>query len=161
LVALGPAKPDANKRTRWLVRCDCGVEKLVDGAHMRYGKIRSCGCLAEDMGPEHGRKHLARFAGHNRRHGMSRTPIYAIWKTMWDRCRNPRNRDWKYYGGLGVRVCERWALFENFYADMGEAPSGLTLDRRDPFGDYEPSNCRWITHAEQVRNTRRHANRVA
>ena len=72
---------------------------------------------------------------------------------MHERCRNPNNHDYRWYGALGVRVCERWASFENFYADMGE-PNGLTLDRIDPRGNYEPENCRWATWDVQRVNKR-------
>lgn len=154
LVALSKDTPDANKRTRWKVRCDCGAEKVVDGAHMRYGRIRSCGCLQADEAPDHARRTIGKFAGHNRTHGRSRTPLYAVWKTMHDRCRNPNNDDYRFYGALGVTVCERWSSFENFLADMGERPEGLTLDRRDPEGDYSPGNCRWASWETQRANKR-------
>jgi len=154
LTALAVVGRDANKRTLWRFRCDCGAEKEIDGAHVRYGKIVSCGCYLNSILSENAKKHLARFAGSNRSHGMSRTPVYAVWKTMHDRCRNPRNKDYKHYGALGVQVCERWAKFENFIADMGPRPDGLTLERNDPAGNYEPSNCRWATWAEQQRNKR-------
>lgn len=74
---------------------------------------------------------------------------------MWDRCTNPDAWNWKYYGGRGVEVCERWESFEAFLADMGERPEGLTLDRTDPEGDYEKTNCRWATWSEQQANKRR------
>lgn len=73
---------------------------------------------------------------------------------MLRRCQNPRCYEYRWYGALGVRVCERWKSLENFYADMGE-PNGLTLDRIDPRGNYEPGNCRWTTWEIQRANTRR------
>lgn len=73
---------------------------------------------------------------------------------MLQRCRDPNHPDWKWYGAKGVRVCERWREFANFLADMGERPSGKTLDRINPFGNYEPDNCRWATLREQSRNIR-------
>lgn len=86
-------------------------------------------------------------------HGMSQTPEYRAWYDMMRRCYKPDRADYKYYGGRGVLVCERWYLFENFYADMGDA-NGLTLDRIDVNGNYEPSNCKWSTMSEQVKNRR-------
>ena len=72
------------------------------------------------------------------------------------RCNEVTHDQYKYYGGAGIKVCERWQdSFENFLADMGERPKGMTLDRKDPKGDYEPSNCRWATQKEQMNNTTR------
>lgn len=73
---------------------------------------------------------------------------------MRQRCINPKNKDYKYYGARGIQVCKRWDLYENFLQDMGEKPFGLSLDRIDNNGNYEPSNCRWITQKEQVLNSR-------
>lgn len=73
---------------------------------------------------------------------------------MRQRCLNPKSSDFKYYGGRGITICERWGSFENFLADMGEAPLGLTIDRIDNDGDYRPGNCRWATRAQQVESKR-------
>lgn len=158
LIVIGDAAPDGNRRTRYAVRCDCGTEKVVDGAHLRYGRIVSCGCYLHEVTVEKAAAWAGNMRGKARTHGLSRRPVYAVWKTMLDRCRNPRNKDFRHYGGQGVRVCERWQSFENFYADMGE-PNGLTLDRVDCSGDYEPGNCRWATWSQQNRNKRAHAHR--
>ncbi len=74
---------------------------------------------------------------------------------MKTRCLNPNSSKWSYYGGRGITVCERWLKFENFLADMGVKPAGLTLDRIDPDGSYGPENCRWTTWHEQRMNQRR------
>lgn len=86
------------------------------------------------------------------KHGMEGTPTYNSWSSMIQRCTNPHAHNYKYWGGRGISVCERWLKFENFLEDMGERPEGLTLDRVDTHRDYGPSNCRWATHVEQARN---------
>lgn len=79
---------------------------------------------------------------------------YNAWRAMLDRCRRPKCKEFKWYGARGIRVCERWLTFDNFLADMGPCPPGLTIDRRDNDGDYEPTNCRWISQRDQCRNRR-------
>lgn len=91
---------------------------------------------------------------HGHRTGRQSTPTYRAWHSMLCRCYQPAQRSWKLYGGRGIVVCDRWRDFKNFLADMGEKPLGLTLDRLDNDGNYEPSNCRWATALEQVRNRR-------
>ena len=153
LVAVAPL-PARNKRTFWLWRCDCGAEKAINLPHVKSGKIVSCGCyLAEVL---HSREHASRCAvaaATPRTHGLSKLPEYFVWKTMRQRCGNPNSPDYRWYGALGVKVCERWSDFEAFYADMGPA-NGLTLDRADPTGDYCPENCRWATWETQRANKR-------
>lgn len=83
------------------------------------------------------------------------SPIYRTWKGMLQRCYNPKSGSFKYYGGRGITVCERWEIFENFLEDMGARPADRSLDRINNDGNYEPGNCRWATQKEQVSNQRR------
>lgn len=88
----------------------------------------------------------------NYRHGKCRTRVYAVWCNMINRCGNPRAGSFKDYGAKGIRVCDDWLRFENFFRDMGEPPKGMTLDRIDNSLGYCSSNCRWATRAQQARN---------
>ena len=85
-------------------------------------------------------------------HGMTGTKTYNSWVAMISRCTRPENDRYHNYGGRGIKVCERWRKFENFFNDMGERPEGMTLDRIDVNGNYEPSNCRWSTSEIQYSN---------
>lgn len=91
-------------------------------------------------------------------HGFSvgghKNRTYRIWKEMRKRCNNKNCHEYKNYGGRGIAVCARWSKFENFLADMGEAPADLSIDRKNNDGHYEPVNCRWATQLEQMSNTR-------
>lgn len=86
-----------------------------------------------------------------KRHGMSDNPEHRTWTRIRERCNNPNHGDYSYYGGRGIKVCNRWDSFENFLADMGPR-NGLTIDRIDNDGDYEPGNCRWVTMKVQAGN---------
>jgi len=91
--------------------------------------------------------------GHSKR-GQPRTPTYYSWAAMVRRCTNPNTRDWPLYGGRGVTVCDRWRVFANFLADMGERPPGMTIHRRDSNKGYGPENCCWADNIVQARERR-------
>jgi len=135
----------------WLCMCDCGTECEVLAGHLTGGNKKSCGCLKREVLGDATRTHgLA-----NSRSTGYRNRTYGIWQAMRGRCLNPNNSRWASYGGRGIKVCVRWSKFENFLADMGEAPEGLTLERKDVNGNYNPANCKWATWAEQAKNKRK------
>lgn len=127
----------------WVCRCDCGDEGDRFGPGLRGGKTVSCGCLR-----------AARIGNLRRKHGKSDSRAYKVWQDMRRRCRDPRRKAYKHYGGRGIAVCARWQSFADFLADMGEPGDGMSLDRIDVNGNYEPGNCRWVTLADQKRNKR-------
>ena len=143
LLVLSEAESNKRGSAKWLCQCECGTQKVVDGGNLRRGLTRSCGCLQKEI-----------TSACNRTHGMALTPTYQVWKDMQNRCNKPDNRGYKDYGGRGITVYPQWDKFENFYADMGERPDGLQIERRDNNKGYSPENCNWVTAQEQQRNKR-------
>ena len=123
--------------------CDCGNKKSIQFSSLRSKYTVSCGCLGKEKRLKAGTKH-----------GMTGTKLHDIWRSMIDRTTNPNNHAFHRYGGRGIRVCKEWEQFENFYADMFDLhKDGLEIDRINNDGPYAPSNCRWVTHQENMKNT--------
>lgn len=128
----------------YLCRCECGTEKIVQANSLRTGTTKSCGCHRRETSKR-------QFTTH----GATKHPAYQSWSGMHARCRNPKHIGYASYGARGIVVCEAWRTFEGFWADMGPTwQEGLSIDRIDPDGNYEPSNCRWATWTQQANNKR-------
>lgn len=167
----------SNKRGRamWLCECICKnkTKVTVVGNNLLTGNSISCGCYHdEELSKMHNDKNFTekRVAGLKNAlvtHGMSTTNFYRLWKGILERCSYKKHTNYKYYGGIGIKVCERWHNFENFKEDMYEkylihieefGKKQTSIDRIDVYGNYEPDNCRWVTNIEQANNKRKKEN---
>jgi hypothetical protein len=146
LTAIIPTSERKNRSVVWLCRCDCGKETTASLKKLMENRKKSCGCLwrksgkyADGKGPQ--------------------SKLCGIWKQLKQRCGNPNNKNYRYYGARGVTVCEEWQSFRGFEAwalDNGYQ-EGLTIDRIDGNGDYSPDNCHWIPAVENCKKQTRRA----
>ena len=142
LEVIGKA-PRRKGQSYMLCRCDCGKEKEIALCSLRTDATTSCGCYRNEV-----------VKWRSVTHGKSETNAYNTWLAMRQRCLNPSNPAYPSYGGRGITIDEAWDTFEGFLRDMGEPPTGKSLDRIDNAKGYGPHNCRWATRIEQNRNTR-------
>lgn len=134
-----------DRKVKWFCKCDCGVIVSVTSGNLKSGNTKSCGCLNKEATTSH---------------GLYKHPLYNVWSNMKKRCNNIKNPYYAAYGGRGITVCDRWLeSISNFIEDMEEGYQlGLELDRIDNDGNYESSNCRWVTSAQNSMNTRSRKN---
>ncbi len=145
LTVVATANRLQKNRPRYLCQCTCGSQLAVDHYHLLSGHTSSCGCAK-----------IERLISMNLTHGQSKSSEYKSWSEMKSRCLHTTHKHYKHYGGRGIQICDRWLnSFENFLSDMGRKPfPGLTLDRINVNGNYEPSNCRWLSKTAQQSNRR-------
>lgn len=146
---------DKNGKTIWSCVCQCGNIVKTLGDRLRSGHTKSCGCLQKDTVRKNKTIH-----GYTTK--KSCTSEYKSWHAMIQRCTNPNSAGFGDYGGRGITFCDRWRVFANFIADMGDKPRPeLSLDRIDNNGNYEPENCKWSTRSEQMSNQRLRKNKTS
>ena len=134
------------RATMWNCKCECGTLKVIDGKHLKSGKILSCGCLCLEINSK-------RMKGNTQslKHGLTNHPLRSIRKAMTHRCYNSNNKFYKNYGERGIKVCDEWKESLQKFVEWSLSngwEKGLSIDRKDNNGDYTPDNCHWITRSK-------------
>lgn len=143
------------KNPKWLFRCDCGIEKVMQSGSVRHGRNKSCGCLI--------RERMSKGLNQTK-HGLTSSDgppenrrLYVVWNSMKHRCYNKKSHSFKNYGGRGISVCGEWlnnpVAFVDWALNNGYE-KGLSIDRIDNDAEYSPNNCRWVSAKKQARNRR-------
>jgi hypothetical protein len=143
--------PSGGRSAKWLCRCECGTEKEVIGQGLKRGLVQACGCMRLERAKAANTTHGAA----NRNSAKKDRRLYCVWMTIKQRCYDQSSCEYPNYGGRGIVMCSRWReSFAAFRDDMGYPPPKHSIERIDNGGNYEPSNCKWATMAEQSRNKR-------